>query len=51
MEYRGHELSANVSMLFTELPYQERFAAAAAAGFRMVESWWPFASPAGSHSG
>jgi hydroxypyruvate isomerase len=45
MEYRGHELSANVSMLFTELPYAERFAAAAQAGFRVVESWWPFAGP------
>jgi hydroxypyruvate isomerase len=45
MKYRGHELSANVSMLFTELPYAERFAAAAQAGFRVVESWWPFAVP------
>jgi len=45
MEYRGHELSANVSMLFTELPYPERFAAAAQSGFRVVESWWPFATP------
>jgi hydroxypyruvate isomerase len=45
MEYRGHELSANVSMLFTELPYPDRFAAAAQAGFQVVESWWPFAVP------
>ncbi|TCC44123.1 xylose isomerase [Kribbella capetownensis] len=45
MEYRGHELSANVSMLFTELPYPDRYAAAAQAGFRVVESWWPFAVP------
>ncbi|HEY3563119.1 MAG TPA: TIM barrel protein [Kribbella sp.] len=45
MEYRGHELSANVSMLFTELPYADRFAAAAGAGFRVVESWWPFGVP------
>lgn len=45
MEYRGHQLSANVSMLFTELPYPERFAAAAQAGFTTVESWWPFAVP------
>ncbi|GAA1568485.1 MULTISPECIES: hydroxypyruvate isomerase family protein [Kribbella] len=45
MEYRGHELSANVSMLFTELPYPSRFAAAAEAGFQVVESWWPFAVP------
>ncbi|TCC55130.1 xylose isomerase [Kribbella pittospori] len=45
MDYRGHELSANVSMLFTELPYPDRYAAAAQAGFRVVESWWPFAAP------
>lgn len=45
MKYRGHELSANVSMLFTELPYPDRFAAAAQAGFQVVESWWPFAVP------
>jgi hydroxypyruvate isomerase len=45
MDYRGHELAANVSMLFTELPYRERFAAAGQAGFRVVESWWPFAVP------
>ena len=34
-------LSAHVSMLFTELPPLERPAAAAAAGFTFVESWWP----------
>src|SRR4051794_24087113 len=28
-------------MLFRELPYLERPAAAAAAGFGVVESWWP----------
>jgi hydroxypyruvate isomerase len=33
--------SINISILFTELPYLERFAAAAAAGFQAVESWWP----------
>lgn len=38
-----YELSANVSMLFTEVPYPDRFAAASDAGFRAVESWWPFA--------
>jgi hydroxypyruvate isomerase len=48
VEYRGFELSANVSMLFTEVPYLERFAAAAHAGFTMVESRWPFDSPAPS---
>ena len=45
MEYREHRLSVNVSMLFTELPYSERYAAAAQAGFTVVESWWPFAVP------
>jgi hydroxypyruvate isomerase len=33
--------SLNVSILFTELPYLDRFAAARAAGFTAVESWWP----------
>lgn len=45
MRYRGAPLAANVSILFTEHPYWERFAAAAAAGFDEVESWWPFAAP------
>jgi hydroxypyruvate isomerase len=38
------ELVANVSLLFTELPYLQRFPAAAAAGFQSTESWWPFPS-------
>ncbi len=42
--WHGYPVSANVSLLFTELPYLERFAAAAAAGFRTVETWWPFAA-------
>jgi hydroxypyruvate isomerase len=33
--------SAHLSMLFTEHPSLERPAAAAAAGFERVESWWP----------
>jgi hydroxypyruvate isomerase len=33
--------AANVSILFTERPFVERFAAAAAAGFGAVEFWWP----------
>lgn len=33
--------SLNVSILFAELPYLDRFAAARAAGFAAVESWWP----------
>jgi len=36
-------VSANVSLLFTEVPYEQRFRAAADAGFDAVESWWPFA--------
>jgi hydroxypyruvate isomerase len=32
----------NLSILFTELPYPQRPAAAAAAGFDAVECWWPF---------
>lgn len=35
------ELSAHLSMLFTEHPFLERASAARAAGFRHVESWWP----------
>jgi hydroxypyruvate isomerase len=35
---------ANISLLFTELPFNERPAAAAAAGFDAIECWWPFAS-------
>jgi hydroxypyruvate isomerase len=34
-------LAANLSTLFTELPLAERFAAAAAAGFRHVECQFP----------
>lgn len=33
---------AHISMLFTEVPMLRRPAAAAAAGFTAVESWWPF---------
>jgi hydroxypyruvate isomerase len=33
--------SANISILFTELPFLERFAAASRTGFRAVEFWWP----------
>jgi len=34
-------LAANISWMYTELPFEERFAAAAAAGFRFVE--WSYA--------
>ena len=37
-------LAANVSLLFIELPFTERFAAAARAGFRHVEYQFPYAS-------
>ena len=34
--------AANLSMLFTDRPFLDRPAAAAAAGFGAVECWWPF---------
>ena len=34
-------VAANVSMLFTEHPFLDRFAAAKHAGFTAVEFWWP----------
>lgn len=37
---------ANLSMLFTELPFMERFAAAKAAGFDAVEVLFPYDCPA-----
>lgn len=37
--------SVNCSLIFTELPVNERPAAARAAGFEAVEFWWPFESP------
>jgi len=36
---------ANVSMLFKEAPFLERFERAARAGFDAVEFWWPPAAP------
>lgn len=38
--------AANLTMMFTELPFCERFAAAAAAGFEAVEFLFPYAWPA-----
>jgi len=35
--------AANLSMLFTELPFMERFAAARTAGFEAVEYLFPYA--------
>ncbi|MFT7094630.1 MAG: hydroxypyruvate isomerase, partial [Alcanivorax sp.] len=38
--------AANLSMLFTELPFLDRFAAAAEAGFQGVEFLFPYDWPA-----
>jgi hydroxypyruvate isomerase len=35
------QFAANISILFPTLPYMDRFRAAAEAGFRTVETWWP----------
>src|SRR5690554_4973555 len=40
------QLSVNISMLFTELPFMQRFAAVRAAGFSAVEIQFPYAYPA-----
>jgi hydroxypyruvate isomerase len=39
------KLAANLSMMFTELPFLDRFAAAAQAGFRGVEYLFPYDYP------
>lgn len=39
--------AANLSLMFTELPFMERFAAARAAGFRAVEYLFPYEHKAG----
>jgi hydroxypyruvate isomerase len=39
-------LAANLTMLFTELPFLDRFDAAAAAGFKAVECIAPYVAPA-----
>jgi len=39
-------LAANLSFLFTEIPFLDRFAAAAAAGFPGVECLFPYDTPA-----
>lgn len=41
----GIRFDANLSMLFTDLPLLARPAAAADAGYRAVELWWPFDVP------
>jgi hydroxypyruvate isomerase len=35
------QFCANISLLFTEVPFLERFSAARHAGFDAVEMWWP----------
>ncbi|MEZ5594704.1 MAG: hydroxypyruvate isomerase family protein [Gammaproteobacteria bacterium] len=40
------KFAANLSMLFNEMPFMERFAAAAKAGFKGVEYLFPYAYPA-----
>lgn len=35
---------ANISLLFSEVAFERRPAAAAAAGFEAIECWWPFAT-------
>ena len=40
------KLTANLSLLYTELPMLERFAAAAADGFTAVEIQFPYETPA-----
>ncbi len=37
--------AANISFLFKELPFLDRFAAAAEAGFGLVECHWPYNHP------
>ncbi|MEU5525224.1 TIM barrel protein [Streptomyces sp. NPDC047860] len=42
MGFAEQRFNVNLSILFTELPLLQRPAAAAAAGFRAVELWWPW---------
>ncbi|EMU1279838.1 TPA: hydroxypyruvate isomerase, partial [Klebsiella variicola] len=41
------KFAANLTMLFTELPFLDRFAAAARAGFEAVEFLFPYEYEAG----
>lgn len=45
MKFTGLDVVANVSTLFTEMPYSKRFDCAARVGFNYVETWWPFHDP------
>ena len=40
------QFAANLSLLYPELPFLERFAAAARDGFQAVEFLFPYAYPA-----
>ena len=40
------QFAANLTMLFNEVPFMERFEAAAKAGFKHVEFLFPYAFPA-----
>ncbi|MEE3609499.1 2-oxo-tetronate isomerase [Avibacterium paragallinarum] len=40
------KFAANLTMMFNEVPFLDRFAAAAEAGFRYVEYLWPYDYPA-----
>lgn len=42
------KFSANVSILFKEIPFLERFGRAREAGFSAVEFWWPFGEDLGA---
>jgi hydroxypyruvate isomerase len=44
MPRRARRYDVNLSILFAELPWPQRPAAAAASGFDAVECWWPFAT-------
>ncbi len=43
--------AANLTVLFAELPFEERFEAAARAGFRAVECLFPYDWPAAALAG
>nr|WP_139368573.1 TIM barrel protein [Agreia bicolorata] len=42
--YPWSTVQANISLLFNEVPFLDRPAAARAAGFQAIECWWPFAT-------
>jgi len=46
-----HKFAANLTMMFNEVPFPQRFAAAAQAGFRGVEFLFPYDYPAAEVAG